>query len=90
MKRLLAVCLLSLACTASTCAGVQPIPTPTPTAATACDNLARLGCADGLAPNCVQILQQMLDQRMTPVNLSCLTSAADLATARGCGAVVCE
>lgn len=92
MKRLLVVVLLAFGCAASNCSQPSPIPTPTPTAATACDNLARLGCADGTAPNCVQILQQIIDQHMTrtPVNLSCLTSAATLDAAIGCGAVVCK
>ena len=90
MKRLLLSALLAFGCAASNCSQPQPIPTPTATAASACANLKKLNCADGTAPNCVQILQQMLDQRMTPVTLSCLTVAPDLATARGCGAVVCE
>lgn len=90
MKRLLVFCLFSLACTASTCAGIQPTPTPQATAATACDNLSKLGCADGTAPNCVQMLQKIIDDHMTTVNLSCLTAAGSIPAAVACGAVVCE
>ena len=79
-------------CGATCATGIQPGPSPIPTAATACDNLAHIGCSDGTAPNCVVVLQQVIDGRMTqkPINLGCLTGAADVAAAVACGGVSCE
>ena len=89
MKCLVILCLLALACTATTCASVQPTPTPAATVETACENLGKMGCADGLAPNCVQVLQYVVYRRVTPVDLKCLTLAPDFEAARACGGVAC-
>jgi len=93
MKRFLFALAIAFSGCAATCAtGIQPGPSPIPTAATACDNLAHIGCSDGTAPNCVVVLQQVIDGRMTqkPINLGCLTGAADVAAAVACGGVSCE
>ena len=91
MKRFCLLLAVSFCGCAATCAtGIQPGPGPIPTAATACDNLAHIGCTDGLAPNCALVLQQVVDSRMTPINLGCLTGAADVATAIKCGGVACQ
>ena len=91
MKRFLFALAIAFSGCAATCAtGIQPGPSPIPTAATACDNLARIGCSDGTAPNCALVLQQVVDSRMTPINLGCLTGAADVAAAIKCGGVACQ
>ena len=93
MKRLLAFVVLAFLATASNC-GTSPQPVPTPTVdagspySAACANLAALGCADGTAPNCASVLQQMVDGRMSrTLNLSCLATATTKAAAEQCGAL---
>ena len=91
MKRFCLLLAISFCGCAATCAtGIQPGPSPIPTAATACDNLEHIGCADGLAPNCALVLQQVIDGRMTRIDLGCLTCAADVAAAIKCGGVACQ
>lgn len=91
MKRFCLLLAVSFCGCAATCAtGIQPGPSPIPTAATACDNLAHIGCADGLASNCVTVLQQIIDGRMARIDLGCLTGAASIDVALACGGVVCR
>ena len=84
------IALWFVGCGATCATGIQPGPSPIPTVATACDNLAHIGCSDGTAPNCVTVLQQMIDQRMTRIDLGCLTGAQTVDAALACGGVLCQ
>ena len=84
MKSLLLVVVVVLA----TC-GTTPTPVPTVDYAAACANLARIGCQDGEAANCATTLQQMVADRVTNLNVSCLTSAENKTVAIACGGVTC-
>ena len=77
--RLLAIALLL------SCATAPPIcHPPAATVETACENLGKMGCADGLRPDCMQVLQYRVYTR-APVDLQCLTLAPDFEAARACG-----
>ena len=93
MRTILVLLFVVAFSTASNC-GTSPQPVPTPTVdagspySAACANLAALGCADGTAPNCASVLQQMVDGRMSrTLNLSCLATATTKAAAEQCGAL---
>ena len=91
MRRFIFALTVSFCGCGATCAtGIQPGPQPPPPAATACDNLARLGCPGGIDSTCVVILQQMVDQHMTRIDLGCLTGAQTQDAARACGGVTCR
>lgn len=90
MTRLLTLCLLSLACTASTCAGVQPTPTPPPIDyAAICAHLVDIGCPEGAAPNCASTFQRVAGGNMTDLHPQCLLDASTRGQARSCGSVDC-
>lgn len=75
------------------CAHTTPTPTATDAGVTyeaACANLAAIGCADGVAPNCASVLQQTVVERMTTTSVACLTSSKSLDEARACGGVRCQ
>ena len=69
--------------------GTTPTPVPSVDYEAACANLARIGCLDGAATNCAATLQQMATDRLTNLNVSCLTSAQTKSGAVACGGVVC-
>ena len=56
---------------------------------TTCSHLATIGCEDGKPSNCALVLKKMVDGRLTNINLACLNSAKDIASARKCGGVKC-
>jgi hypothetical protein len=58
-------------------------------AESACSNLAALGCAEGLAPNCASVIDHALAARLTDPHAACLAIALSKAGARACGSVAC-
>lgn len=56
----------------------------------ACANLAALGCAEGKAANCAATVDHVVAEKLTPVNVACLTSAKTKAGARACGFASCK
>jgi hypothetical protein len=93
MKRLIFyVSMWFVGCGATCATGIQPGPgpQPIPTAATACDNLALRGCPSGIAQSCVVVLQQMVDEHITRIDLGCLTGAQTQDAVRACGGVTCQ
>lgn len=69
---------------------------PTPTAsdaghdpyAAACATLANLGCPEGLAADCHDTLQHVVEAKLTPIDVGCLITASSVVEARGCGATI--
>ena len=57
--------------------------------ASACDNLAALGCQDGIDPGCVSACRHVLSTHMTKLDTMCLTSAHSKSAAVACGGVAC-
>lgn len=92
MKRLLFLAISLCSCGATCATGFQPGPgpQPIPTAATACDNLALRGCPSGIAQSCVVVLQQMVNEHITRIDLGCLTGAQTQDAVRACGGVTCQ
>jgi len=68
---------------------IPPVPVVNASPATACANLARLGCPEGLASNCPSVLARVVDAHLTNVSLSCLSLAQHVTDVQACGAVAC-
>lgn len=64
-------------------------PDASPAASVACANLRRLGCKEGLDPNCEVVFDRVLDAHLTDLRPACLTSAKTKAEARACKSVDC-
>lgn len=83
--------------------GASPVPPTTPdagpvlfadsgppTACTlACVNLNKLGCPEGLDPNCVNVCNHAQGQGVTNLKPDCLANATTVAAAKACGTVTC-
>lgn len=64
-----------------------PEPSVTPGVRLACDNLALLKCAEGMA-GCYRVLQRVVDAQLTSVPLGCLVGATSKADVHACGRFV--
>ena len=80
---------------------MQPAPAPigdaapphgdaSPASLAACANLADAGCEDGVRPNCAATMDRVIAQRLTPVNVACLTNRHTKPELRACGFVACK
>lgn len=58
---------------------------PGVTCASACANLAQLGCPEGISPKCVPTCERIQGSRITDVKPDCLATAKDKAAVRACG-----
>ena len=58
------------------------------TTACACEHLASLGCQEQ-SPNCTTVLQHILDERVTVIDLRCIVTAQTQEQVRGCPAILC-
>ena len=52
----------------------------------ACNHLAALGCGDGKYPDCPRVLEQVMKERLRPIDVPCMMAAKDMPAARLCGA----
>ncbi len=59
------------------------------TSASACANLAAVGCIEGRAPDCAAAIDRAVAQRITRVDVSCLSTKKTKAQLRACGFVTC-
>lgn len=59
------------------------------TCATACSNLKKLGCKEGVDTSCTVICQKEVTKKLVKVNLTCLAKAKTKAGARSCGGIDC-
>lgn len=66
-----------------------PVDASSPSA-TACANLAALGCTEGKAANCAATIDHVLAEHLTTVNVACLSGAKTKAAAHACGFVECR
>jgi hypothetical protein len=96
MKQIFVAILGTLACVVVLACPAPPPPTAqtvldadgailSPTPATACANLAKLGCgvaADG--GSCVTALSNVVNAGLSPVDLGCMTAATTKAAATRC------
>ena len=55
------------------------------TCVTMCANLATIGCREGADPKCVAVCTHDLEVPVSPMPLSCWTSATTKEAARACG-----
>lgn len=58
--------------------------------ATACANLAAVGCAEGKVSNCAATLDHVVATKLTTVDVPCLASRKTKAELRACGFVECK
>ena len=77
--------------------GCVPHPLPPPTTGdagtvyvTTCQHLAAIGCSDGTYPECAQVLETMVADRLTNTSIACLQAAGDATQAKACGGVGCK
>ena len=91
MTRLLAFCLLCVACSTTACATTPPSPTPAPVDYSAlCAHLADIGCPEGAAPNCASTFAHIQDDRIADLQPQCLLDASEKSQARNCGSIECQ
>lgn len=69
---------------------IQPDAAPGTAAEATCANLQRLGCPEGLRPDCVVVVQKTIDLRTTDLKLDCLIAAETIAAVQACGTVECR
>jgi len=92
MRVLLVAAFVSfLACV--TPAPLPPPPGPSPDVyASACANLAAIGCPEGARPNCARVMQDAQEAHLTDLHPECLAGLAKTASkeeARACESVRC-
>lgn len=56
----------------------------------ACTNMAKLGCAEGTDPHCVDVCDHAQSSGLTNLKPDCLAQAVDLAALKACGTVTCK
>lgn len=74
------------------CATITPVPPAPPPEiyATACANLAKLGCPEGVDEACAATMQKAQEARLVDLKPACLAGAASVEAARSCGSVTCS
>lgn len=78
------------------CGGSVPSPEPhdfdldEAPAIAVCANLAGLGCDEGRAKNCVEVVEKVQRTRLTNLHTGCLASAESKEAARRCRSVRCD
>ncbi len=70
-------------------AAVEP-DAPVSACASACANLGRLGCPEGLEGNCTTVCERAQATKLTDLKPECLAGAGTPGEARACGTVRCR